>query len=364
MSASGQRPIPCIYMRGGTSRGPYFDLEDLPKDVATRNRVLLAVMGSPDPRQIDGLGGADPLTSKVAMVQRSRRPGVDVDYLFAQVSIENAIVDTEPSCGNMLAGVGPFAIERNLIAAQDPETRLTVFNVNTQSRIEAIIRTPGGRVEYAGDQEICGVPGTAAPVILNFIDVVGAKTGSLLPTGRPAEEIDGVPVSCVDAAMPMVLIEAAALGLSGYETDALEEPQFLRRLERLRLEAGRRMGLGDVRGKVIPKLSLLARPRFGGTITSRYFTPDRLHKAHSVTGAICVGSSTLIRGSVAETLTAPAPDGRVKIEHPSGWIEVQLAADGKAAAPEVHRAGIVRTARKIMEGHVFVPADIWPANTP
>ena len=201
-----QRAIPCMFMRSGTSRGPFFLLEDLPADPEVRDRVLLAAMGSPDPRQIDGLGGATTVTSKVAMVSPSERPGIDVDYRFAQVWLDKAIVDTAPSCGNMLAGVGPFAIERGLVAAEADETRVRIFDVNTGSRIEAIIQTPGGAVTYAGDQRIDGMPGTGAPVVLSFSDVVGSKCGAMFPTGAVREEIDGVPVSCIDVAMPMVIM--------------------------------------------------------------------------------------------------------------------------------------------------------------
>jgi 2-methylaconitate cis-trans-isomerase PrpF len=351
-----------MFMRGGTSRGPFFLAKDLPADRGRRDRVLLAVMGSPDLRQIDGLGGADPLTSKVAIVEASHREDCDVDYLFAQVAIDSARVDTEPSCGNMLAGVGPFAIERGLVAAIDGETRLVVFNINTQSRIEAIVQTPAGRVEYAGTQQICGAPGGAAPIVLNFLDVVGSKTGALLPTGAAAEDIDGVTVSCVDAAVPMVLIGAKGLGVTGYETDELtRDARLMARLERIRREAGERMGLGDVAEKVVPKLAVLAPPRAGGTLSSRYFTPDRLHKTHAVTGAICVGCAALIDGSVAQPLAAlaPAAEVQLKIEHPAGWLDVRLETAGNGATLEVCRAGVVRTARKIMDGEVYVPSDVW-----
>ena len=239
-----QREIPCLFMRGGTSRGPFFEPGDLPADPDIRDRVLLAAMGSPDVRQIDGLGGATTPTSKVAIVGRSERPNIDVDYLFAQVSVDRAIVDTAPSCGNMLAGVGPFAIERGLVTPTADETRVTIFNVNTQSRIETVIQTPEGKVSYEGDQHIDGVPGTAAPILLNFSNVVGSKCGALLPTGVLREEIDGVTVTCIDVAMPMVLVRAADLDISGYEAEAIVgDRSLMQRIETIRLEAGRRMGL-------------------------------------------------------------------------------------------------------------------------
>jgi len=356
------RAIPCLFMRGGTSHGPYFISGDLPADIATRDRVLLAVMGSPDIRQIDGLGGADTLTSKVAIVSASTQPDVDVDYLFAQVSIDQAFVDTAPSCGNMLAGVGPFAIERGLVEATPGATRVRIFDVNTGSRIEAVVQTPDGTVEYEGTQAIDGVPGTAAPIALNFTDVVGSKCAGLFPTGTASEEIDGVTVTCIDVAMPMVLIAATDVGCSGYETSELiADRQLCARLERIRIEAGRRMGLGDVSALVIPKLALLARPRSGGTINSRYFTPHHLHAAHAVTGGICVGACALFDGTVAAPLAdrAAVRSGIVTIEHPSGTLEVTLAlADDDARG--IASAGVIRTARKLMDGEVFVPAKLWP----
>ncbi len=358
-----QREIPCLFMRGGTSRGPFFEPGDLPADPDVRDRVLLAAMGSPDARQIDGLGGATTLTSKVAIVGRSDRPGMDVDYLFAQVSIDRALVDTAPSCGNMLAGVGPFAIERGLVTPTADETRVTVFNVNTQSRIESVIQTPGGKAAYEGNQRIDGVPGTAAPVLLNFSNVVGSKCGTLLPTGVIKEEIDEVDVTCIDAAMPMVLMRAADLGISGYEAEAIVGDQTLmQRIESIRLIAGQRMGLGNVADSVIPKVGILARARERGVISSRYLTPHTLHAAHAVTGAICVASCTSIEGSVAEELATPraASTGVVQIEHPSGVIDVRLETAGHGAKLEVLHAGVMRTARKIMDGRLFVPASVWP----
>lgn len=355
-----QRGIPFLFMRGGTSRGPVFRLSDLPAERELRHRVLLAVMGSPDPRQIDGLGGADPLTSKVVMVAPSERPDCDVDYHFAQVAVDRAFVDTSPSCGNMLATVGPFAVERGLVNATDPVTLVRIFDVNTGMRIEAQVPTPGGVVEYEGDARIDGVPGTAAPVWLWIVDAVGGKTGALLPTGRPREEIAGVEVTLVDAAMPTMLARAEDFGLTGHETRADIPPDhpIFARIEPLRIEAGRRMGLGDVRGLVVPKVALLARPRSGGTIVSRYFTPDRLHAAHAVTGAVAVATATRIPGTVAHELAVPGADGRVVIEHPSGTLTVRL--DFDPGPPPRVRAGILRTARKIAEGTVFVPSSVWP----
>lgn len=354
-----QIAIPCLFMRGGTSRGPYFLASDLPADVAARDRVLLAAMGSPDARQIDGLGGATTLTSKVAIISKSAQPGCDVDYLFAQVDIAKAFVDTAPSCGNILSGVGPAAIERGLVTAQDGETRVMIYNVNTQSRIEAIIQTPGGQVAYAGDARIDGVPGTAAPIMLNFMDVVGSLTGAMLPTGKVRDVIDGVDVTCIDVAMPMILMRADAFGLDGTEGKQAFEgsPERMARIEAIRRKAGEMMGLGDVSGKVVPKVGVMSAPRDGGTITSRYLTPHALHAAHAVTGAVCVASACALPGSIAHEVATPdgANPRTVWIEHPTGKIDVALTTSGEGETMEVV-AGTLRTARLIMRGEVMVPA--------
>ncbi|HXF53865.1 MAG TPA: 4-oxalomesaconate tautomerase [Hyphomicrobiaceae bacterium] len=359
-----QRAIPCIFMRGGTSRGPYFRLADLPADRATRDRVLLAAMGSPDVRQIDGLGGADPLTSKVAMVGPSKRKGIDVDYHFAQVLIDKAIVDTSPPCGNMLSGVAPFAIERGMVRAVDPVTLVRIYDVNTDTEIEATVQTPGGRVEYAGDTAIDGVPGTAAPINLDLLNAVGSKTGKLLPTGQVRDVIDGIEVTMIDVAMPMVIARADAFGLTGYEgrEHFAADKGFFARMEPLRRKAGLMMGLGDVSNKVIPKFGILAAPRHGGTITSRYFVPDKLHQAHAVTGGACVAACCVLPGSVADGLARikGTDTETIVIEHPSGILEIRLVLSGRGTGMKVERAGIVRTARKIMAGEVFVPESVWP----
>jgi 2-methylaconitate cis-trans-isomerase PrpF len=347
--------IPCVLMRGGTSRGPFFLEQDLPAEPEARDRVLLAAMGSPHLLQLDGLGGGNSLTSKVAIVSRSSRPGADVDYLFAQVAVERAHVDLSPNCGNMLAAVGPFAIEAGLVPAADGETLVRIHNRNTGSLIEAAVQTPGGIVAYDGTTAIDGVAGTAAPIKLSFLDAVGSKTGALLPTGLDREAIDGVPVTLVDYATPMLLLRAADLGLAGDETPAELDANavLLARLEQLRREAGRRMGLGDVAGRVIPKVGVLSPARRGGGLTSRYFTPDRCHRSHAVTGALCIAAASRLAGSVAAEMSSPDAGSLVTVEHPSGAIQVDLALD---AAGRVARASLVRTARRIFEGNVIVPA--------
>lgn len=358
-----QTAIPCILMRGGTSRGPYFNAADLPTDPAVRDRVLLAVMGSPDVRQIDGIGGATSLTSKVAIISPSDHPEADVDYLFAQVSLDRPFVDTSPTCGNILAGVGPFAIETGLVAAEDGRTKVRIRNVNTDSLIDAVVMTPDRQVRYTGDTAIDGVPRTAAPVELNFTNIVGGKTGALLPTGNVRDVIEGVELTCLDVAMPMVIIPATELGKSGHESKAELDADrgFLEQLEMIRQAAARRMGMGDVTDKVIPKVSLLAVPRHGGTISSRYFVPDSCHAAHAVSGAICVACCTALKGSAADGLAVleDDPPTRCRVEHPSGSIEVALDLSRSTDRLEVHSAGTVRTARKLFAGHVFVPASVW-----
>lgn len=361
---SSQVAIPCVLMRGGTSKGPYFMAKDLPSEPALRDQVLLAAMGSPDARQIDGIGGATTLTSKVAIVSPSERPGIDVDYLFAQVEIEAARVDTNPPCGNIMAGVGPFALETGMVKLQGEVSRVRIYHVNIDAKIEAVVQTPGGQVSYEGDTAIDGVPGTSAPVLLNFMDVAGSTCGSLLPTGKAVDVIEGVPVTCMDAAMPVMMLAAESVGKTGYETTAeLDgDSEFFKRIEAIRRIAGEMMGLGDVSEKVTPKVILLAKPRFGGTVTSRYLVPHKTHAAHAVTGGICLACCCLLEdGVAAEFVELPGgPPYPIKIEHPSGELEIMLDADAGRGNVTLRSAGTLRTARKIMRGEVYVPGNLWP----
>ena len=355
-----QRRIPCVLMRGGTSRGPYFLASDLPADPAKRDAVLLAVMGSPHALQVDGIGGSNTLTSKVAIVSRSQHEAADVDYLFAQVSVNEAFVDTKPNCGNMLAGVGPFAIETGLVQAKSPTTLVRIYNVNTETLVEAIVQTPGGEVQYEGETRIDGVSDPAAPIKLTFLDALGAVTGKLLPTGSALDTIQGVEATCIDMAMPLVIMAAEAFGKTGKESpqELDADRALMQRIEAIRLEAGRRMGMGDVSKLVVPKPALVSRPAQGGGITSRYFTPHACHKAHAVTGALAVATAAVLPGTVASRLVEPKgfSGGVLAIEHPSGRIEVDLVTDRSGAEPVVERASFVRTARRIFDGHVYVPA--------
>jgi 4-oxalomesaconate tautomerase len=343
-----------MWMRGGSSKGGYFLRDDLPADPAARDAFLLRAMGSPDPRQIDGMGGADPLTSKVAVVAASRRDGVDVDYLFLQVFVDRAIVTDAQNCGNILAGVGPFAIERGLVAAQDGETRVAIFMENTQQVAVATVQTPGGRVTYAGAAAIDGVPGTAAPVPLAFRDTAGSSCGALLPTGNGVDTIDGVRVTMIDNGMPCVVIAASDLGITGYEDrDTLDANDAVKaRVEAIRLKAGPLMNLGDVAEKSVPKMMLVAAPRDGGAIAVRSLIPHRVHASIGVLGAVSVATACLIPGSPAAAV-ARVPAGRrltLGVEHPSGVTECVVTLDDDGRPVE---AGMVRTARKLMDGEIF-----------
>jgi 4-oxalomesaconate tautomerase len=352
-----------MLMRGGTSKGPYFLATDLPADTAQRDRVLLAVMGSPDVRQIDGVGGADPLTSKVAVVSKSARAGVDVDFLFAQVVVDKPIVDVSPNCGNMLAGVGPFAIERGLVRARDPHTPVSIYMVNTGNLAVATVQTPGGIVRYDGDTAIAGVPGTAAPIIIDFLDTAGSVCESLLPTGRVRDQVAGIEVTCIDNGMPVVVLPASALGKSGYEApkDLENDKEFRQRLEAVRLAAGLLMGLGDVREKVVPKMTLIAPAIAGGHVSTRTFIPHKCHTAIGVLGAVSVATACALPGSVAQGI-ATMPTGSpliMSVEHPSGEFTVTLEVSGTGADFRVGRSGILRTARALFDGQVLIPAALW-----
>lgn len=345
--------IPCVLMRGGTSRGPYFISSDLPSDEARRDEILLQVMGSGHPLEIDGIGGGNPVTSKVAIVSPSTHAGIDVEYLFAQVKIEERKVDTSPNCGNMLSGVGPFAIEAGLVSAADGVTSVRILNLNTNKVIEAKVQTPGRRVTYEGSASIDGVPGTASPIHLAFLNAAGSKTSGLLPSGSPADVIDGVTVSCVDAATPIVLIRAADLGKTGTETPAeyAADRKFMARLEGIRIEAGKRMGLLDAAERVIPKPVLIAPPARGGNLSVRYFMPHQCHSALAITGAVAVATAIATPGTIASDLVKPGSlPMDVTLEHPSGRLDVNL--DHLPGSQEPV-ARVLRTARRLFEGHVF-----------
>ncbi len=349
--------IPCTWMRGGTSKGAYFLAADLPVDVAERDALLLSIMGSPDPRQIDGMGGADPLTSKVAVVSKSDREGVDIDYLFLQVFVDRPVVTDSQNCGNILSGVAQFAVEHGLVDARDGTTDVGVYMVNSDQRVTVTISTPGGRVAYDGDARIDGVPGTAAPVLQNFTEAAGANCGALLPTGNSVDVIDDVEVTCIDNGMPVVVMRAEAVGVSGYESrEELDTDEALKaRLESIRMKAGPMMNLGDVREKSVPKMTLVSKPRHGGAINTRTFIPHRCHASIGVLGAVSVATACMLPDSPAGNM-AVLPGGgekHVSVEHPIGetTVVMDVSLDGGELA--VRKAAILRTARKLFEGIVF-----------
>jgi len=355
-----QTKIRCMLMRGGTSKGAYFLEHDLPENEQLRDQVLLAVMGSPDARQIDGIGGGDSLTSKVAIVSASSREDADIDYLFAQVNVDKASVDYGQNCGNILSGVAPFALERGLVQAQNGVTTVRVFMQNTGQLAEVILQTPNAQVDYAGDTRIDGVPNSAAEIVLNFQKIEGSTCGSLLPTGQPQDVIAGVAVTCIDNGMPAVLIRAEDVGCTGNETkQELDANTALKsRLETIRLEAGYKMNLGDVANKTVPKMTLISRPLKGGAINTRTFIPHKCHAAIGVFGATSVAAACLIPGSVTDGIAGlqDSLQQRLDIEHPTGRFTVLMQRNEQL---QIIGCGFIRTARAIFDGFVMIPNSIW-----
>ncbi len=349
--------VRCTMLRAGTSRGLFLEARDLPADAAARDDLLLRLMGTPDPRQIDGLGGATSLTSKVAVVSPSEDPEVDVDYLFLQLGVDEATVSGRQNCGNILAGVGPFAVERGLVPAAGDETSVRIRMVNSGSVAVATFPTPGRRVEYRGDVAIAGVPGTAAPVVLDFADTEGSATGALLPTGHVRDTVEGIEVSCVDNGMPVVLALAESFGLTGHEPheQLAADAALLDRVDTFRRKAAELMGMGDVSRASVPKTVLLAPPRDGGQVSTRSFIPVQPHTSIGVLGAVSVVTGMLLPGAVGHELTADWPQGtsQVDVEHPTGHLLVDVVVDASATPPRVVRSGVVRTARKLFDGTAY-----------
>lgn len=353
-----QTAIPCMLIRGGTSKGAYFLSQDLPADRAERDALLLAVMGSPDKRQIDGLGGAHPLTSKVAIVSRSTEPDCDIDFLFAQVGVETASVDTTPNCGNILAGIGPFALARGLVSATGASTTVRVRTLNTGTIADLEMQTGDGQAGVTGEARIDGVPGTSAPIDISFLGTEGSVCGALLPTGNAVDIVDGVEVTLIDNGMPVIVMRAADLGRTGHEPrEELDKDHELKaRIERIRLAAGPLMNLGDVSAKVVPKIALVAPPRAGGSIATRSFIPHECHASIGVFAAVTVATAAALPGSPAASV-AVMPSGRersLSVEHPTGEFTVRLTVGGTPEHPVVERAGLLRTARILMDGQAFV----------
>ena len=358
------RAIPGTLMRGGTSKGLYFHASDLPQSARARDAALLAAMGSPDPRQIDGVGGAHPLTSKVALISPSKRTDADVDYLFLQVVVDKAEVSDSQNCGNILAGVGPWAIENGLVPVAGATTPVRIHMLNTNSIAVAHVPTPRGAVEYEGTARIDGVPGNAAAIPIDFLDVAGSSCGKLFPTESGVDRIEGIEVTCIDNGMPVVVMRAADLGKRGDETpEELEADAALKaRIERLRLAIAPGMNLGDVIRKTVPKMCLVSPPQHGGTIHTRTFIPHRVHEAIGVLGAVSVATACVTPGSVAAQVAALAPRPgaqRLEIEHPTGFFTVEMDVVFEGNTVTVKRAALLRTARKLMQGQVFVPASAW-----
>lgn len=360
-----QTAIACLVMRGGTSKGLYFQAEDLPTDMKTRDAVLLAAMGSPDAREIDGMGGGHPLTSKVAIIRKSNRPEIDIDYLFLQVWPDRAEVSDQQNCGNILAGVAPFAIERGLIKAQDGTTSVRIWMENTDSVATAHVQTPGREVRYDGEARIDGVPNSHAPINIDFEDVAGSSCGSLLPTGNAVDEVNGVRVTCIDNGMPVVCLDAKDFGLSGDESPAEIESnsQVKERIEAIRLAVGPMMNLGDVTNKTVPKMSLLSAPTSGGAVSTRTLIPHRVHEAIGVLGAVSVATACLVPGSVAYEIARvkSSDEGAtlVEVEHPTGFFTVSMDVHTVNGAVKVKRSALLRTARLLMRGEVYVPSSVW-----
>ncbi|MEW2919634.1 4-oxalomesaconate tautomerase [Ruegeria sp. ANG10] len=357
-----QTAIPYIFMRGGTSRGPYFRRSDLPEDRDTLADVLVAALGAGQSINIDGIGGGTAVTTKVAMLSVSDDDWADIDYFFAQVSVEEKLVDFKPTCGNILSGVAPAAIEMGLFQPKGDETEVRIRAVNTGARVVAKVQTPGGELVYEGDAEIAGVPGQSAPVQLSFMGVVGSVTGAFLPTRHRRDTVQGIELTCMDVAMPMAIARASDFGLTGYESaeelDANRE--FFDRMEAVRIEAGKLMGMGDVSKSVTPKFGLVAPAKEGGTLAIRYFMPWKTHPTMAVTGAQCMASCALTPGTVADGLLdrPKASPADVVLEHASGKIDV-LVDFSNGQEFKVNSAGLVRTARKLADGHVYVPESVW-----
>ncbi len=358
-----QKSIPFMLFRGGTSRGPYFRSEDLPTDRDRLSEILISVIGAGNIRNINGLGGGSSVSTKVAILSKSSEPEADVEYLFAQVGVDKKLVDYGPTCGNILVGVGPAALEMGLVPITGDQTKVKIRATNTNALVEAIVETPGGAVNYEGDLAIDGVPGTAAPIALNFLNTVGSITGKMFPTGNKVDDIQGIPVTCIDVAMPMMIAKAEDFGITGYETsqDLDKNRELFTRMETVRIEAGQRMGLGDVSEKVTPKIGLVTKARNKGHFSARYFMPWNAHPSMAITGSQCLSACFLAAGTVTDDFASRQENSPLEmvIEHPSGEIKIMVAFDYEDGKLNFHSAGVVRTARMIAEGKVFVPRSLY-----
>ena len=351
--------VRCMIMRGGSSKGAFFLASDLPADPAERDTVLLSIMGSPDVRQIDGIGGAHPLTSKVAVIAPSSSESCDVDYLFLQVGVDQAIISDRQNCGNILAGVAPFALERGLIDRPDGQAQVRVQMMNTASIAVVRFDVGAGSPVYNGATAIAGVPGTAAPIYLDFENITGSSCGALLPTGQGVDILADVSCTLIDNGMPVVVMRAEDIGVTGYEScsDLEANTQLRGRLEAIRIEAGALMNLGDVTNTTVPKLTLVAPPQHGGSLSTRTFIPHRCHDAIGVLGAVSVATAALLPGTPANQVLGDTPSGPIAIEHPTGTFDAEVELSFDDGEPVIERAGIIRSARKLMDGVVFPRED-------
>ena len=356
------KKIPCLLFRGGTSKGAYFLEEDMPKKAEERDALLLKIMGSPDPSQVDGIGGGTFVTSKVAIVNKSKRPGVDVDYKFIQVMVDEPIVDDKPTCGNLLSAVGVFALESGLVGIKNGETKVTVHDINTGAKVIQIIKTPGGKINYRnGDMSVAGVPGLAAPIELYFSNISGGKTGHYLPTGNPIDVFEGVEASCLDISMPTVFIEAGSLGKTGHEKreELDKDDHLLKKLAEIREYASQKMGLGSSKNNVIPKIALISKPKSKGKsegdINIRYFTPKTCHPAVAVSAGFCLATGCFVKGTIMNKITnkeIEEGDLTINIENPSGVTPISINIPEGDISQVKGKA--VRTARVLFSGNVYV----------
>ena len=358
-----QTAIPYMQFRGGSSKGLFFKATDLPADEVSRNKIILAAMegvGQGDLRQIDGLGGGTSLTSKVAIISLSKDKNADIDYLFLQVVIGKGKIATMQTCGNILAGVVPFAVECGMIKANNPTTSARVNMVNTGGICEVTVQTPGGKVNYEGDAKVDGVPGTAAPIICNYLGTAGSTCGTLLPTGNLIDIVDGIEVTCIDNGMPEVIIRASDLGITGYEMPAkLEANNVLKnKLESIRLQIGPKMNLGDVKDLTVPKMCMVSPPLNGGTINTRTFIPHICHEAIGVLGAVSIATACVLKGTVMDGIADAHDKHNLSIEHPTGEFTVCLDITNKNSNIIINQAGVIRTARLLSKGEVFIPGNI------
>ena len=360
------RSIPAYLMRGGTSKGLIFHKKDLPSDRNVLTEYLLKIMGSPDVRQINGLGGGTSVTSKVCIISKSLEKDVDIDYFFAQVEVDRNHVDYAPTCGNMLSALGPFAIEEGLVETSDEITKVNVKSINTNALITLDVPTPDRKLKYSGDFKIDGVPGTGSQILMNFKNLEGKTTGNLFPTGNTTDTFDGINVTCFDLATSMMICDAKEFNILGNENskELNNNKKLLDKIETIRLLAGKKMGMGDVKGKVLPKVSLLSKSINENSIVSRYFTPYSCHETHAVTGTCCVASSCLIPGTVGFRLLNTKNSlnfnkENIKIEHPMGSIDCIIVLNSNfknnlvLKKDLVKSCGIYRTSRILMKGQVY-----------